>query len=177
MVRPLPMIDPNRFASGGSSCRGAIRRVIAVGRRARHCMAAAIAVELALLAPVLLAMMVAVTDFGMAIYDQMQLTNAARSAVQYAVQSESNLADSDAIEAVARAAGRLDDAKIFVTTTQFCSCSDDGTNITCGETCTSGDEPGEYVRVSIEEEFDLLFSYPGIDNPMELSSEVTMRFR
>ncbi len=175
MVRPVPMIDPDRFASGGSFRRGAIRRVIAVGRRARHCTAAAIAVELALLAPVLLFMMVGVTDFGMAIYDRMQLTNAARSAVQFAIQNETNMADAAAIEEVARAAGRLEDAKITVTTTQFCECPD-GAAVACDDTCGVGARR-EYISVTVEEQFDMLFSYPGLDNPMLLTSQVTMRFK
>ncbi len=162
--------------SGARLTRRGAHGVRALSRSFVRCLRAAVAIELALLAPVLLLMLVGVIDFGGAIYERMQLTSAARAGVQFAIQSAANADDTAGILQAVQTAGSLDAANITITTTQFCGCAD-GSAAACGDTC-GGDAPaGTYVSVTVVEQFSTLFTYPGISNPITLQSEAVFRVR
>ena len=150
--------------------------VRALSRSFVRCLRAAVAVELALLAPVLALMLVGVIDFGGAVYERMQLTSAARAGVQFAIQSVENADDEAGILLAVQNAGSLDDANVTITTTQFCGCAD-GAEIDCDGTCGGDLKPGTYVSITVVEKFSTIFPYPGIDNPIILEGMAVLRVK
>ena len=166
---PGPMRDARTTRCGAHGMRALSRSFV-------RCLRAAVTVELALLAPVLMLMLVGVIDFGGAIYEQMQLTSAARAGVQFAIQSAANVDDTVGILQAVQNAGSLDTANVTITTTQFCGCPD-GSAATCTDTCGGGGTPGTYVSITVVEQYSTLFPYPGIDNPITLEGNAVMRVR
>ncbi len=158
------------------STGGGGRGMRALSRSFVRCLRAAVAVELALLAPVLMLMLIGVIDFGGAVYERMQLTSAARAGVQFASQSADNVDDAAGILQAVQNAGSLD-APVTITTTQFCSCAADGAAATCGDTCSSGAPAGTYVMITVVEQYKTIFSYPGLGNPITLEGEVVYRVK
>ena len=142
-----------------------------------------VAVELALLAPILMALLVGAVDFSSMIYEQMRLASAVRTGVQFTLQSDFSAQDLDGVaatlcsntegladirEAVCDATG-LDQSQ--VTVTPSCECAD-GSSVDCTATCSDG---SVYVNVAAQVEFQTLFSYPLIDNPLTLTADATIR--
>src|SRR3954449_11084270 len=78
-----------------------------------------VAVEFALIAPVAILMLVGITDYGMAVYDRMQLSSAVRAGIQYALHHSANPA---IIEQVVMSALTIDHAAVTVTAAEVCEC-------------------------------------------------------
>ena len=135
----------------------------------------AAAIELALLAPILLLFLVAVVDFGLWIREQMLLTSAARAGAQFVLQDpETNATDKDGIASAVTGASGLDAAKITIVPKVFCECAN-GTAKVCTDLCGS-DQPRKYVAVTVTEgQFKTLFPYPGIPDPISISGTTTVR--
>ncbi len=161
---------------GARSTGGGGRGMTALFRSFVRCVRASVAVELALLTPVLLFMLIGLIDFGGAIHERMQLTSAARAGVQFAIQSSGNVDDTAGILLAVSRAGELVDANITITTFQFCGCPD-GSAASCGGTCGGGGQAGTYVSVTVVEQFKTLLTYPGISNPIALEGEAVFRVR
>ena len=134
----------------------------------------AAAIELALIAPILLLMILGVVDFGGAYSAKLRLDSAARSGVQFALQNTANITNTGGIGQVVDAASGLDPATITTTVTQFCEC-DDGSSIACNGTCAGGGFPRTYLTVSVQRQYPILFSYPGVSNPLPLTGRATVR--
>ena len=132
----------------------------------------AAAIEFALLTPVVLLLILAGIDFGSVLYEKMRLGSAARAGVQYALQSNFSWQDLDGVRQSVRDATGLDPGSVTINTTQFCECGD-GTAIECTNICVGDGQPRRYVNVTVDEEFPILFSYPGIDNPVSLTANIT----
>ena len=136
-------------------------------------------VELALLTPVMAFMLVGAIDFGSYVFGKMQLQNASRAGAQYAIQAAGNVDDTTAIEAAVRAASGLE-TSTTVTAVAFCGCVDgaettvDGT-LGCNGTCSGGEFPALSIRVTVENTFTTLFSYPGIPDSLTLQGETVMQ--
>ena len=140
------------------------------------------AVELALLAPILLLFLVAVIDFGLWIREQMLLTSAARAGVQFVLQDPVSNAGNTAaqilrIQQAAGNASGLDVNAITVTPRQFCECPGaSGTEIGCTADCSGGAQRLKYFEVTVtESNFKTLFPYPLIPDPISLSGQSTVR--
>ena len=129
------------------------------------------AVELALLAPILLVMLVGAVDMGMLIRERMQLASAARAGIQYAIQGIGNAGDTAGMQAAATGATNLVAANIVATAA--CECSD-GTAVVCTGVCGDSEM---YVRVGVTESYRTFFSYPLIDNPVSLAEDAIVRIR
>lgn len=148
----------------------------ALSRSFARCLRAAVAVELALLTPVLMLMLVGAIDFGGAVNERMKLTSAARAGVQFASQSPANADDTAGILQAVQNAGGLDTASITISTTQFCACGD-GSAAACGDTCAGGGAAGAYVSITVVEQYSTIFPYPGLGNPIALEGESVLRVR
>lgn len=136
----------------------------------------AAAVELALLAPVVMLMILGAIDFGGALFERMRLTNSARAGVQFALQSDANAQDPTGIEQSVLNATGLDPLSVTVAQSQYCECAD-GTTIVCTATCTGGGPLRRFVNVTVSEQFQTLYPYPGITNPLTLTGQATIRVR
>ena len=75
------------------------------------------------------------------------------------------------------AAARTDagdaDKKLTLTAAQVCECPD-STPIDCTDTC-AGTDPVMHVSVQVQQQFNTIFPYPFVSNPIALSQRAQMR--
>ncbi|MFQ5784776.1 MAG: TadE/TadG family type IV pilus assembly protein [Alphaproteobacteria bacterium] len=135
-------------------------------------------VELALLIPIFVLILLGSVDYGSMIVEKMQLQNAARSGMQYALQSSANIDDTEGIEEVVRLArgDEDEDEELNVSTSVFCECAD-GSAIVCTATCTGNQPPRRFVDVTVDKNYQMVFSYPGFGNSTTLTGQATVRVR
>lgn len=110
----------------------------------------AVAVEFALITPVLMLLLVAFIDFGLAFREKMQAETAARAGLQYAVYDS---ADNAAIIASVIDATGLPADDLTINVTRFLECAN-GTRPTTPGFCAAGDWPGSYVRIDVTKQFE-----------------------
>lgn len=129
------------------------------------------AVEFALVAPMLIALVVGLADFGSALRERMQLTAAAHAGIQYAARNPDN---PGGISSAVNAASSIPSARLTVSTTTACECAD-GSAVACaGGACPAG-SARTYVTVAVSESYPLLFDYPGLGTSISLSAQASQR--
>src|SRR5258708_3393040 len=127
-----------------------------------------VAVEFALIAPVLASLLWAGYDFSQVIEEKIRLTNAAMAGVQYAVQSAANAQNTSAGQSAVRTAANDGANVIAVTSSLACSC-EDGSTITCGTgSCASG-VPIQEATVTVQENFSVSVATPFFTAALPLS--------
>lgn len=103
------------------------------------------AVEMALIAPVLMIIFMGLIDYGIAIFSKMELTSAVRSGAQYALI---NSASMSSIQTTVSSSSNLTPANLVVTMPyETCECSDGTLDATCTVTC-SANTLRHYVVIS-----------------------------
>ncbi len=133
------------------------------------------AVEFGLVAPMLVLLLVGMCDFGMAIWEQMEVGNAARAGAAYASVHGWNSA---AIETAAASATELASIRVAVSETCGCPSSSHGVvAAACGSNCTVGVPAGAYVVVDATAQYNLIVPYPGFSSPMTLSAQAMARIQ
>lgn len=142
------------------------------GRRLFSCRRGVVAVEMALVAPVLVMFILVLADFGLAANERIKLSGAARAGAQAAMTDPANTAR--ITQAVQQAAAALPSSGLAVTVTTACGCAD-GSTITCGGTCATG-LPRDYVTVRVAETYALLLTYPGVGSSVNLTGQATLRY-
>jgi hypothetical protein len=130
--------------------------------------------EMALILPVLLLLLIAVFEIGRFAYYSIEVTNAARAAVQYGAQS---LADSKDIVGLRLAA--LNDAPdvpgLTVSSTDLCACSEaPSAFVACPALGCSG-HPVVFIQVDTSASVTPLFHYPGLPTSLTANGRATMR--
>jgi len=141
-----------------------------------------IVIETAAIMTVLALISVGVVDFGLAYARNMQLSNAVRAGLQYALVRKPVNDDYSAIIAAVEASAPAADpsAAREVTATLYCECPD-GSASDCTTTggvditCDDGTLRKAYLDITLTEEFDLLLTYPAIASSLTLSQTVTAR--
>ncbi len=113
----------------------------------------AAAVEFALLATVIAAMLTGIANYGMAQFDKMALESAAHAGAQMAIKDRT---DTTAIKNAAVNATNLSITTSDVSTAESCWCADVGASATCGVTCNDGDPTQYFMTVTVSETFTLL---------------------
>ena len=128
------------------------------------------AVEFALVVPVLLLFVGGIVDFGRAFYYQTELSQALRSGMQYALKAPT---DSAGIAAVI---GQSTSLPISVAApVTFCQCYD-GTNVSCSGTCTVLGGMRNYVRLEASYAWTpMLGTMGGLVPPSPLRDALTVR--
>ena len=127
-------------------------------------------VELALILPLLLMLVLGVTEIGRYAYYDILVANAARAGAAYGAQGMAQAADNNGIQAAAKADGL---STMTITPLQQCGCSAAGLGgCPSGAVCPL---PLVYIQVTATENFVSLFHYPGLPPNMTLTSTVTMR--
>jgi len=130
------------------------------------------AVELALLAPVLVLVLVIAADFSRVYYMSIEAANAARAGVQYGAQSTTKASDTTGMQQAA-----LDDAAnlsgLTATASNFCECPPSTSHVTCSLTTCSGMEM--HVQVNTSAQFQTLVHYPGVPSTVTLNESALMR--
>ena len=117
------------------------------------------AVELGLIAPILMLLLLGIIDFGMAYWQQMQVRNAANAGIQWGM---SNSYDEDSIKTVAASATNL--SGIAVTPSNPCGCatSTGVTILACASLCPDNTSPKPYIMVNARVCYATLFTWPGL---------------
>lgn len=132
------------------------------------------ALEFGLAIPFLLVLIIGLTEVGMAAFEAMQVENAAEAGAVYASQHPTDLTGIQ--NAVVNATST---AGITATPapTSFCGCP--GTSgITvgnCTNLCTGGSAQGNYVRVNAAITHTKILTFPGLPDPLVLTSRTTLR--
>ncbi len=140
----------------------AISRLASSGRGAA-------AVEFALMATVIAAMLMGIANYGMAQFDKMELESAARAGAQMALKDRT---DTTAIKNAAVNATNLSITTNDVSTSESYNCNDE-TTITnpSTDTCADGDPIQYYMTVTVSETFTLLI----LGNDIALSESAKVR--
>jgi len=114
----------------------------------------AAAVEFAIMVPVIAAVLVGLADYGMAMFDKMELTSAARAGAQMALLDSSS---SSVIKQVVVDSTDIGITTSDVTITESCECAD-GTTVTCGVTCSDSSANRYYYAVNVSYDHTLLIT-------------------
>lgn len=137
------------------------------------------AIELALILPVIAAMIVPLTDLGMAAFTKMEVQNAAQAGADYALKTGGF--NSTNISNAVTSATALSGVSASPAPTESCACVS-GTTITnttappCSTGCPSGNE-GVYVTVNAQASYTPLFPYPTIPSAVTFNATSTVRIQ
>ena len=139
-----------------------------------------VAIEIALLAPVLAALLLGSVDLGTFIFQKMQVQSASRAGAQFAIQSAGNADDTGGISNAALTSSSNLEAGTSVKSVSFCACADGSETAVsattgCGGTCPDGGFPALSVRVTVSNTFTPIFPYPGIPDSILLVGETSLR--
>jgi len=145
------------------------------------------AVEFAIIAPVLVGLLVPIADFGLYIYDQMQLNLAAQAGMEYAARN--GWIPAGIQQAAINASPSLNLTAQNVNASEFCGCPS-GTTIVqqncndpnTGQQAHCNNDPaqplvGTYVNVTTTYQYKTLFHYPSIPDSQTLTSGASLAFR
>lgn len=116
----------------------------------------AAAVEFALLAPIIAAVLAGIANYGMALFQKMELESAARAGAQMAIRDRSN---TTMIENAVINATNLTLVAGDISMDPTCWCADVDASATCGVTCDDGDPTQYFMTVTVTKEFDYLFGF------------------
>jgi Flp pilus assembly protein TadG len=134
------------------------------------------AIELAIIAPILLVLLICTIDFGIGIYRNMQVQNAAQAGAEYAIAHgfQASSISSAVANATSFSGISADPAPI-----QFCGCATSTgiTNAACGSNCSGGLPAATYVTVSARATHNTLFEYPIIPNSYTFTAQPTVRIQ
>ena len=125
------------------------------------------AVEFALIAPIIVIALAGMANYGMAMFQKMELESAARAGAQIAINDRT--ATTSIQNAVINATG-LTLVSGDITLTEACWCADVSATETCGATCADSEPAQYFMTVSVTKSFDYLF---GFDYLMGASAAIT----
>lgn len=133
---------------------------------------AAAAVEFALLAPLLVALLVAIVDLGLALKEWMRVHYAAQAGAQFAGRYGW---DAAGIAAAVELAGS--NSEITANPQRICGCPGASgiVAVDCATPCADGAGPNDYAMISAQSVYTTILSYPGLANPLVLSAEALAR--
>ena len=143
-------------------------------------------VEVALLTPILLALLIGGIELGRYAYLSILVGNAARAGAAYGAQSLPQSVDTADIQTAADNDFQNNGQninKLTVTSTTSCGCDDAGTITSASCSVTANSSAGTcasghwvvMVQVTASGTFNSLFSYPGIPSSISVSQTSTMR--
>lgn len=161
------------------TARGAVRNPDGLLHRLWHGETGVSTVELAFLAPILAGLMIAVIDYGTAWTRQMTLANAVRAGTQYAMVRRPVEGDVTLIEQAVIDSAPSAPASPLTRTLQValvCACSG---NAPGSVDCETGDctpvNMEHYITINLQEDYEMLFDWPFINNPVPLQSQAVLR--
>ena len=129
-----------------------------------------IAVEFALVVPILMILALGTFDGARIFLAQLHLINAAQAGAQYGMRDMLTASDSEGM--VRTALADAADMPIEVRARQFCACA---IEVACGSYCTPDQVAPYYVEVSTIADVRLLFGFPGLENPVRLAGSRVVR--
>ena len=130
-------------------------------------------VEVALSVSLCSVLILGATEFGRLAYAGIEMSDAARSGVQYGAQSHATAADNANMQ-IAASLSAPDVPNLTTTATHFCQCADFTTS-TCATTDCSGSRIIEYVQVVTSATVNPLVYVPGLPKTYAMSGKAVMR--
>jgi Flp pilus assembly protein TadG len=144
------------------------------------------AVEFSLVAPIAIALLIGVVDYGLGYYLQMEAQQAAQVGAQYAAMNgfTANAASTDP-RSPAAIANAVVNATLFSAVAaspkpySYCGCASASGIVAedCGSTCSDGTKAGTYLKVSAVGQYNTLLPYPLIPNSFNLKGKATVRLQ
>ncbi|NBB82399.1 MAG: hypothetical protein GVY28_03245 [Alphaproteobacteria bacterium] len=139
---------------------GAVRRLIAHRR-------GSMAVEAALVVPVMATLLIGGVDFGTAYVEGVRLSGAARAGTQPALYDPQSWQNGTAMEltALSEYTGTAvsGDTRVALPVSaaarSFCACQGDA-ELQCTSTCADGSTPGRFVAVTVSRDHGLIMDWP-----------------
>jgi Flp pilus assembly protein TadG len=130
-------------------------------------------VETALAVSVCGVLMLGTAEFGRLAYAGIEISDAARSGVEYGSQSHATAADNPNMQ-IAASNSAPDISNLQTSATHFCKCAD-GTSSTCVTTDCAGSRIIEYVQVNTSATVSPLIYVPGLPKTYAISGLAVMR--
>lgn len=131
------------------------------------------AIEFAFIAPVIAILIIGIIDFGMGLWQQIEVANAAEAGAAYAAAKSWNSSVSGIENAVTSATSLSSiTASPAPTVPPWCGCPSTSGGITattCGSPCSDGSLAGHYITVYAQAPYSTILPWPGISHPMTLS--------
>ena len=158
---------------------GVIGFVLRLGRNIssgdfKHNIVGSAAVEMAALAPLLVVLVLGVSDAGRAVAQKMRLNDAAQQGAQYGLVRNPIQGDvsgiTDVMGAGAPGTDRVNNVRLF------CECVA-GTEVACTTTCAGGLQRHRYLDVTARENYYTLFSNSVFDATIPLRANVVVRLQ
>jgi Flp pilus assembly protein TadG len=144
-------------------------------RRLREHAGANAAIEMALLAPILIFMIVGIADYAAATHRRMQVQHAAQAGADFAMRNAFNAtAIGNAVTNAASAGITAIPAPV-----ETCGCAS-GSTVTpalCSTTCAGGYTAGTYINVSAQGSYTTILPYPGIPSSITFNANAMSRTR
>jgi len=142
--------------------------------------AGTVTIELAMVIVMLTGLTIAGFDFGRVAIEKTRVTNAASAGAQYGIIDLITVEDELGMEQAA-----YDDADDpgqtdldFVhADIGFCQCPESAVTASCDTVCVDDNSIPMYVRVTVRNDVDLLFPYPGISSPITVEAVILKRKR
>lgn len=135
------------------------------------------AVEFAIVVPIVLLLTVCTIDLGVAVYDVMQVENAAQAGSEYAAVHGFNSAS---IANVITAATGLSGVAASPAPAESCGCPSGSSVVepaVCYSTCADGSIAGTYVTASATAKYTTLIHYPGLPATFTFVNTATARIQ
>ena len=129
------------------------------------------AIELVMVAPVLMIMIIGLVDFGRNLYGAASLENAARTGIQYA---QIYPGDGAGLVTTVRSAGGVA-ADADVAWEAYCVCPN-GTRINCSLLC-GADKPLWLISVAVSQPYQTIIPYPSLILPATINGSAVLRVR
>ena len=174
-IRILDWRKPNsRHRDDRGGCAPVSKGPLLAFARARD---GVVTIEMALIAIVLATLALGAFDFGRVGIAKSTMTSAARAGAQYGIQDLSTANDTSGMETAALEDTTGSNLTLTAAGSSYCSCPVDGP-VACTASCSSdGGYAPMYVQVTVSGDVALLFSYPGVPDPISLSATSVMRVR
>ena len=138
----------------------------------------ATAVEVALVAPVLMMLALGMADFSMWMWNKMRVQNAARAGAEHAAAK--GFFDSAQVSTAITSATGMAGVSATPAPTETCGCPSVSLGVitaTCGSTCASGQKAGTYVTAHAQASYSMVFPWPGLPNPVTLNASAKVRIK
>ncbi len=136
-----------------------------------------VTIEFGVVILILVSLAIGAFDFGRLGYQKIAITNAARAGTQYGVQGMSTAEDIAGIIQAARNDIGDTNAELSISARNYYACPGQGEVADESVLCDDGSFSFFYVEVTVPDEIDLLFPYPGITSPRQIASTNIMRVR
>ncbi len=135
------------------------------------------AIEFALAIPLLLVMLMGAIELGFAIYEAMQVYDAAEAGALYAAQ---NGWDASGISTAVTSATSATELSATPAPSQFWGCPDESGITTVASSsikCAGNTSPGQYIQVNATLSHSTILPYPGLSLPTSFTAKSVIRIQ